>query len=56
MSGISGAAFTALKRKADEVANDEKVTRERVDALSKWAGTFSNMSLRRRLRWLFLGR
>jgi hypothetical protein len=46
-------------RLVDEIriaSGNELVTRERVDALEKWAKTFSGMTLWGRLRWLILGR
>jgi hypothetical protein len=43
-------------KKADAALLNEQTTRERVDALEQWAVQWSRMGLKRRLRWLFLGR
>jgi hypothetical protein len=70
MSGISRAVLVEVreetkgakqyaetaKQYAVDALNNEAATRVRVEALERWAATFSNMSLWRRLRWLIRGK
>jgi hypothetical protein len=40
---------------AKDALENEQITRERVDAIEKWAVKFTRLTLKERLRWLLLG-
>lgn len=45
-----------INTKAEVAISNEKLTRERVDAIEAWATKFTRLTLKERLRWLLTGR